>query len=376
MYDERRLDYVVEAVKYVIDHLGPQDRAVIVAFADRAQAVATVERQEDKSRAKKAIDDIDLLEIGGGTQMALGMEAALAEVERHYAAGRLNRILVLTDGQTYEERRCLEVARQKRERVSFSTLGVGAEFNEKLLMEIAEAGGANYHFIGDPADIPRIFSQELEGLKNVALLGAELEVRLSAGVQMKEAFRASPQIYAFREAALGPERAVAFSLGDSEAGVASSVLLTLILPPRRPGRVRLVQATLRYGTPEAKGQREDAEVVVEYTAERALVGKVNAHVMNLVDQVSIAKLQSQAEAALAAGNVDKATRLLGNAIAGTQRLGHSKATQALTSLREEIHRTQTLAGKAAKTRLLSAQAEVRKTQLLDPEVLLRNAQGN
>ncbi len=88
-----------------------------------------------------------------------------------------------------------------------------------------------------------------------------------------------------------------------------------------------------------------------------------------VDQVSIAKLQSQAEAELSKGNVDKATRLLGHAISGTQRLGHTKATQALTSLQEEVKKTQTLASKAAKTQLLTAQAEVRKTQLLDPEAL-------
>lgn len=369
MYDEKRLEYVVEAVKYVIDHLGPQDKAVVVAFADKAQVLATAEQVQDKARVKKTIDNIDLLEIGGGTQMALGMEAALTEVEKHYSPTCLNRILLLTDGQTYEERRCLELARQKRSRISFSTLGVGVEFNEKLLMEIAEAGGANYHFIGDPADIPSLFSRELEGLKNVALTNSQIEVRLSAGVQVKEASRASPQIYALKDVSPGEDRTLTVPLGDMEAGVSSSALLTLILPPRKPGRVRIAQALLRYDTPEAKNQEESQEVVVHYTLERALAGKANAYVMNLVDQVSIAKLQSQAEAELSRGNVDKATRLLGHAISGTQRLGHTKATQALTSLQEEIKKTQTLAGKAAKTRLLTAQAEVRKTQLLDPEAL-------
>jgi hypothetical protein len=32
MYDEKRLDYVSEAVKYLIDHLGPEDRASIVVL--------------------------------------------------------------------------------------------------------------------------------------------------------------------------------------------------------------------------------------------------------------------------------------------------------------------------------------------------------
>ena len=193
MYDEKRLEYVSEAVKYLIDHLGPEDRAAVVAFADKAAVVATAEHVlHDKVRVKRAIDDLDLLEIGGGTQMALGMEAALAEVEKHYTPTHLNRLLLLTDGQTYEERKCLELARQHRERISCSTLGVGIEFNEKLLMEMAETSGANYHFISDPATIPGIFSREIEGLRNVALTNARIEAQLSTGVQVKEVFRSSP----------------------------------------------------------------------------------------------------------------------------------------------------------------------------------------
>jgi Ca-activated chloride channel family protein len=241
------------------------------------------------------------------------------------------------------------------------------EFNEKLLMEIAEASGANYHFIDDPATIPGIFSRELEGLRNVALTNARIEVRLSAGVQVREAFRSSPQIYPFKDAMPNAERELSLSLGDLESGIANSTLLVLVLPPRKPGRVRIAQAELYYDTPELKNQRDGIEAVVNYTLDRAAIGKANAYVMNLVDQVSIAKLQSQAESAIASGNVEKATRLLGNAIAGTQRLGNTKATQALVSLQNEVKKTQSLASRAAKTQLLTAQATLRKTQLLDPE---------
>lgn len=369
MYDEKRLDYVVEAVKYLIDHLGPEDRAAVVAFADKAEVVASADQVlGNKALVKKDLDQrLDELEIGGGTQMALGMEKALAEIEKYYSPNRLNRLLLLTDGQTYEERKCLDLARQQRDRISCSTLGVGIEFNEKLLMEMAEASGANYHFISDPATIPGIFSGELEGLRNVALTNARIEVRLSSGVQLREAFRSSPQIYSVKDASLDAERALNIPLGDLESGLANSALMVLVLPPRKPGRVRIAQASLYYDTPEMRGQREITEAVVNYTLDRDAVGRANGYVMNLVDQVSIAKLQAQAEAAVALGNVDKATRLLGNAIAGTQRLGNTKATQALVSLQTEIKKTQSLAGRAAKTQLLTAQAELRKTQLLDPD---------
>ena len=45
----------------------------------------TPEAARDKAAVKRAIDDIDLLEIGGGTQMALGMRAAIDEVKKNLA---------------------------------------------------------------------------------------------------------------------------------------------------------------------------------------------------------------------------------------------------------------------------------------------------
>ena len=52
---------------------------------------------------------------------------------------------------------------------------------------------------------------------------------------------------------------------------------------------------------------------------------------------------ASAEEELKAGNVDRATRLLSNAIQGTQRLGNVKATQALVGLMDQVKKTQTLA---------------------------------
>jgi Ca-activated chloride channel homolog len=369
MYDERRLEFVVEAVKFLVDNLAPGDKVAVVAFADQARVIASSDTIQDKASVKRAIDDIDLLEIGGGTQMALGMRAAIDEVKKNLAPNRLNRVLVLTDGQTYEEMACVELVNANRAQMSFSAMGVGVEFNEKLLMRIAQDSNGKYHFIGNAAEIPGIFDDELAGLRAVSARNGRIEVTLAQGVQIREAFRASPDIYALGAPLLTEDRRVAYSVGDLETNVPASVLLTLVLPPRKPGLVRIGQSTFNYEEPGVGEKSISTEVTVEYTLDRALASKANGRVMNLVDQVSIAKLQAKAEEELKLGNVDRATKLLGNAIQGTQRLGNVKATQALTGLIDEIKKTQTLQTKAAKTTLLQAQAVVRKTQMLDPAAL-------
>ena len=368
MYDERRLEFVTDAVKFLSDNAAPDDKIAVVAFADSARVIVQPDQIHDKAAVRRALDDIDLLEIGGGTQMALGMRAALDEVKKNLALNRLNRVLVLTDGQTYEETACLDLANQNRDQMSFSAMGVGVEFNEKLLMRMAQDSHGKYHFIGDAAEIPGIFEDELEGLRAVTLRNGKIDLTVAQGVQIREAFRASPEIYALG-APLLEDRKVTYEIGDLESGVPGSVLLTLVLPPRRPGPVRIVQSTFRYAIPGGGEGSVPVDVTIEYTLDRALTSKRNGRVMNLVDQVSIAKLQAKAEEELRLGNVDRATRLLGNAIQGTQRLGNVKATQALAGLIDQVKKTQTLQTKAAKTTLLQAQAVVRKTQMLDPEAL-------
>ncbi len=369
MYDEQRLDFVVEAVKFLASNLTAQDKVSIVAFADKAKVIITSDESTNRDAVKRAIDDIDLLEIGGGTQMALGMRAAIEEVKKNLDSSRLNRVLVLTDGQTYEETACIDLVQQNRDKISFSTMGVGVEFNEKLLQRLAQDSNGKYHFIGNPGDIPGIFDYELQGLRAVTLRNARIDVTLAQGVQVRETFRASPEIYAMGTPIIGDDRKVSYELGDLEAGVPGSVLLTLVLPPRRPGLVRMLQSALHYDVPGVGEGSAACDLAVDYTLDRTLTSKRNARVMNLVDQVSIAKLQAKAEEELKAGNVDRATRLLGNAIQGTQRMGNSKATQALAGLLDEVKKTQTLQTKAAKTTLLNAQAVVRKTQMLDPDAL-------
>ncbi|HEY2106473.1 MAG TPA: VWA domain-containing protein [Candidatus Binataceae bacterium] len=367
MYDERRLEFVVEAVKFLIDNLNPDDQVAIVAFADKAQ-VLTSGAATDKAGTKRAIDDIDLLEIGGGTQMALGMRAAIDEVRKNLTPQRINRVLVLTDGQTYEEMACVDLARQNPD-IQFSAMGVGVEFNEKLLQRLSQDSGGKYHFIDDSATIPSIFEDELTGLRAVSVRNGRIDLVLSQGVQIREAFRASPEIYALGEPLVGGDRRISYQVGDLEAGVPASVLITLVLPPRKPGAVRIAQTSFHYQVPGSDEQAVTNDVTIDYTLDRALTSKVNGRVMNLVDQVSIAKLQTKAEEEMKAGNVDRATRLLTNAIQGTQRLGNVKATQILSGLMDQIQQTQGLQGKAAKTTLLNAQAVVRKTQMLDPKML-------
>src|SRR5579863_9697153 len=67
MYDERRLEFVIEAVKFLGENAAPEDKIAVVAFADKAQVILRPDQIHDRGAVRRALDDIDLLEIGGGT---------------------------------------------------------------------------------------------------------------------------------------------------------------------------------------------------------------------------------------------------------------------------------------------------------------------
>src|ERR1700691_1568107 len=39
MYDERRLEFVIEAVKFLAANVAPDDKVAVIAFADKAQVI-------------------------------------------------------------------------------------------------------------------------------------------------------------------------------------------------------------------------------------------------------------------------------------------------------------------------------------------------
>src|SRR5579875_3493633 len=68
MYDERRLEYVVEAVKFLADNVAPEDRVAVIAFADTPHIAIPPDQIHDPTAVPHALDEIELPEVGGGTQ--------------------------------------------------------------------------------------------------------------------------------------------------------------------------------------------------------------------------------------------------------------------------------------------------------------------
>jgi len=108
MYAAQKLDYVINAVSHVIEQLRPNDLCALIAFADKARVLIPSSQIYDKNSARQMVRKIDQIDVGSGTEMLHGINAAVEEVRRNFSRDRMNHIILLTDGLTLHEARCKE----------------------------------------------------------------------------------------------------------------------------------------------------------------------------------------------------------------------------------------------------------------------------
>ncbi|MCK4300894.1 MAG: VWA domain-containing protein, partial [Planctomycetes bacterium] len=178
-----KLANLKEAAKLSIDQMGPQDIVSIVIFDDKVEVTASSQPVTDPLGLKRQIERI---RDGGGTEMSRGMRKGLEELRKGLGPGRVSRMLLLTDGETFgDEDGCRQLAAEAGgQNIAIAVLGLGEEWNEQLLDDIAQASGGTSDFIPEnqPAAILHTFEQHVRAAQATVVQNAEMILRLIPGV--------------------------------------------------------------------------------------------------------------------------------------------------------------------------------------------------
>ncbi len=325
----RSIDFVKRALHSALEQLSPRDRFALVAFAREVQVLVPQQSGQNKKALLTAIDQLDSLDLGNDTFMAAGMNEGYTQVKQGFSRELVNRMIVLTDGFTLDAPQCQYLAQQAAQTgISLSTLGLGVEFNEELLISIADTSGGNAYFIRDPAEIPDAFEKELSGVQNVVLRDLNLKLRFMSGVELRRAQRVQPVISDLGALPL-VDRSLDLPLGDLGRGGEIALLFELLVPPRAAGTYQLAHAIVEYNQPSLAqyGQKLRENIIINYV-EGALNAPMNPRVMNIVEKVSAFKLQTRALEDAARGDVAGATQKLKAAATRLINMGEQDLAQA------------------------------------------------
>ncbi len=346
--DGEKMNNLKEAVGYVVDHLNDGDLVSVTIFDDQVETLIPNQPAKNREGIKAALAKVI---PRGGTQISDGLKAGLAEVKKGHSPERVNRVLLLTDGQTWDdEDACLRLAEEAgKQGVAVTSIGIGEEWNEKLLLQIAEKSLGNSHWIQNPIAILDAFRQEVEGMQSVAASNLKVTARMGQGVKPVRVFSTMPMISEVSKKAVRGVNVIA-DLGTLDGKKGQAVLIEATAPAQKAGKFRLGQVEVTYDVPSQgiKGQSIKTDLFVTFTTDNAAAAKVNAEVMNLVEKVSAFKLQTRALSEAKAGNIAAATQKLQAAATVLLNLGEDDLAKAAEREILTLKKTGTLSAAGTK----------------------------
>lgn len=163
--------------------LSDRDVVSVVAYDDTVQIVVPATRAANR----RAIESgIERLQAGGGTALFAGVVKCAQEVRKFATRDRVNRIVLLSDGNAnVGPASATELgilgADLMREGISVATVGLGTDYNEDLMSELALRSDGRHTFVERTADLGRFLDEELGAAMSVVARDAEVTIRFSDG---------------------------------------------------------------------------------------------------------------------------------------------------------------------------------------------------
>ena len=187
MDGQRKFGLAREAVEQALALLRPEDRFTLVVYDQEVDVLAPATLATPEAK-QVALARLHAVGPRGSTDLHAGWSRAAAEIGAHLREDAVTRVLVLTDGLANhgitDPRALLKTADDlRRIGIATSTFGVGADFDERLLRDMAHEGGGNFYFIESPAQIADLLSSELGEALEVVARDVVLQLALPAGAK-------------------------------------------------------------------------------------------------------------------------------------------------------------------------------------------------
>jgi len=238
-----KIAHAKEAVRLSLTYLREGDRFSFITFSNEVRTAFEPRRVDPNTRK---IVESALAEVvaGGMTALDGGLGTGLEKVGG--AKLDTNLVLLLSDGQANVGETDLEVIGQRataarNNGIIVSTLGVGQDYNEALMAEIATQGGGRFYHLQSAGQISPTLTGELGEVASLAARETTLQLNLPAGAIL------APLSAAYPVKQIGGEAVV--RIGDIPSDTELEVPLRLTMPAQVDGTRLSLEGSLQYRSP-------------------------------------------------------------------------------------------------------------------------------
>ena len=302
-----KLRHAKRAARQLVNQLRATDRVAIISYGSDVDVVFRSERatQVTKSAAYRAIDGIY---DDGGTNLSGGLLAGRDEITSNPETGAVERIVLISDGLANEgiinRDRLAAMAAQTAERgISITTVGVGLDFDEETMTQVAVSGRGNYYFAESSSILADLFAQELDKLSATIATHARIVLSPGPGVEIVEA-------YGYPMESNG--RDVLVPIADLHAGEIRKVVFRMRVDAHAVGAMHIANIEASFRPTDSMSQRSlniAASAVVTDRQETVLAGRDREAVRH-IERARTAEAINEATRQYESGNTAAAIQVL------------------------------------------------------------------
>lgn len=328
-----RLEKVKVAAHQIIDHMTEKDVLSVIGFNDRAEVIIPATSVQDKAALKAKVS---MMIASGGTEIYKGLSAGVEQNRRYLAPKLVNHIILLTDGYTYgDDEACLDLARDAaKQGIGISAMGLGQEWNDQFLDEIASITGGNSDYIKSASAVVKFLNDHVRNLSDAFAERLHISIAPDPDIQLESAFKLSPQPQPL------PIDQGYIPLGTLQANRIASVLFQIQIPADiKNGFRSFARLTVVGDVLDNSYQKYQtlSDVSLE-VGDNPPVEDPPVAILDALGKLTLYRMQERAQAALNDGNVEEATRRLENLATRLLAMGEQElANEAISEARRVAH---------------------------------------
>lgn len=306
MEDEGRMNKVKAAAQTIITELAADDIISVVAFNDRATVIVPAQRAEDKMALRARVS---MIQPRGGTEIFQGLNAGYQQNRQYLDPQKANHIILLTDGRTFgDEESCIELAQKAAEEgISISAMGLGTDWNDEFLDNLASITGGASTFIRSVNMVSEFMDESVRNLSNAFAERVQLLVAPEPDVELEMAFKLAPHPQPL------PYEDGIIPLASLQGQRHISVLLQFQIPAEQSTGFRNVARISANGDlmqHNAQTYSAFGEVLVDVATQPAQKEAPPNAIVDALSKYTLYQIQEKAQQAMERGDYEEATRRL------------------------------------------------------------------
>ena len=307
-----KMQHAREAATFCVDQMLTTDRLSVVTFDEHIDLLFPSEPVTNKESMK---DLISRVEARGSTALHEAWVRGGLTISEQLIENGINRVLLITDGQanvglTNTDEIVSQAMGLFQRGVSTSTIGIGADFNENLLLPMAQSAGGNAWHVAEPEDMQRIFQTELAGLISQFAHTVSLGLIPADGVAVADVLNDFDLTETGR-----------YQLPNLQAGTPFELVVQLKASPQKPGtEIRLLDLRLGFTRQDARAAEvlKQAHEVLFVSRKEFEILPTNYEVVRAVQFLMNARAKREAMNRIDLGDFYGAQELIGSALRQTQ----------------------------------------------------------